>query len=510
MQANQSAVQNDTLQYINITFASEWNFTWNVKCFDSSVPANSSFASANRSVVVDSTVPAVTLNAPADGAFSGNRSVAFNYTPADNTGIVNCTLYTNSSGAFAARQQNLTSVSNGSVNSLNETFGSDGYFVWNINCTDTGNPALSNFAASNYSVVVDATAPEMNYSSPTPANASTIGIDSVSVNVTYSESHRNATFLSFNGTVINATNYSMSCDSAACNYTVTTLSNGAYAYFVWMNDSAGNSNATPQRQLTVSVSTATPTPTQYSPSGSGNVAGFPSFDGFVSASDVLLGRSTTCVFTVTADASYVQSASFRFSLGSASATVAGSKKSAGQWSASFTPSSPGSWECEGIIRGDGYGITRTVRFSALSVATPTPRATASPTLAPEPVPTPPVLLLPSINITAMPKEEVIKAVGDRIRLAQSYVERAKELKQDVREAERLLNLARQKFSQEDYVAALEAVDQSQRLLAASMQKAFPQAEVFISLVVLILLPIGQSRAGALFFFLQSASSSQSK
>ena len=113
----------------------------------------------------DSTPPNVILSTPSNNAWQTSRNVNFTYTPTTNDNYENCSVWTNESG-WNSKQANKSGIINNSINWINETFDSDGYFLWNVECYDqNGN---SNMSAANYTVKVDSSNPNVNLELPAP------------------------------------------------------------------------------------------------------------------------------------------------------------------------------------------------------------------------------------------------------------------------------------------------------------------------------------------------------
>ncbi|MDD5086544.1 MAG: hypothetical protein PHV16_02215, partial [Candidatus Nanoarchaeia archaeon] len=113
----------------------------------------------------DSTPPTVSLSSPYDDTWQKSRNVNFTYTTTTNDHYENCSLWTNESG-WRSKQANKSSIINNSINWINETFDSDGHFLWNIECYDqNGN---SDMDSENYTVKVDTSNPTVTLESPDP------------------------------------------------------------------------------------------------------------------------------------------------------------------------------------------------------------------------------------------------------------------------------------------------------------------------------------------------------
>jgi hypothetical protein len=112
-------------------------------------------------------LPNVTFNAPEDGNTSTSLTVQFNFTPVDDGGFSNCSLWLNSTGSWAYNASNQSAISNNSVNTITLTFADNGTYTWNIQCCD--NASQCTFAAANRTLIVNYTA------IPTPPSGGEVG-----------------------------------------------------------------------------------------------------------------------------------------------------------------------------------------------------------------------------------------------------------------------------------------------------------------------------------------------
>ena len=104
----------------------------------------------------------------------------------------------------------------------------------------------------------------MELVSPTPTNNTYLSANTFIVNVTHTEIHpdRIVFYLSGNSPQISA--YSGSSTA----FTTPALSDGVYTYYVWVNDTAGNTNQTETRTITIDTTPPTTTPTAVDNTGS--------------------------------------------------------------------------------------------------------------------------------------------------------------------------------------------------------------------------------------------------
>ncbi len=152
-------------------------------------------------------------------------------------------------------------MSNTTATSFNATFIttalSDGYYNVTINATDL----YSNTNATEYVTIrIDNTAPVVTFVPLTPANNTNLSQSWVYVNVTTNEETVSA-IVDWNGTY-----YAMTQGSSTNWYrNMTGLSNGSYAYRVYVNDSVNNTGSTGTMNVTIDTSApaitfVTPTP----------------------------------------------------------------------------------------------------------------------------------------------------------------------------------------------------------------------------------------------------------
>ena len=102
---------------------------------------------------------AVTLNSPANNVWQNSKTVDFKYTPIDDYGFTNCSLWTNETGVLALTKLNTTAIVNNTVNTIQHTFSYDGIYSWNIKCYDNAITTQSVFASSDWIVGIDTVSP---------------------------------------------------------------------------------------------------------------------------------------------------------------------------------------------------------------------------------------------------------------------------------------------------------------------------------------------------------------
>ncbi len=118
------------------------------------------------SLYVLAVAPTVTLVTPATTSYTNDDPVVFNCTVtalAPNDTVSSITLYTNMTGTWQANVSNLTAHPDNSTN-FTLVGMPEGHVQWN--CLGTDNGSITNFSTSNFSLVVDRTAPTITYNNP--------------------------------------------------------------------------------------------------------------------------------------------------------------------------------------------------------------------------------------------------------------------------------------------------------------------------------------------------------
>lgn len=112
--------------------------------------------SYNWSFTVDSIQPNLSLNISLDGGnyTVSSSDVVFYYTPSDNLGLANCSLYGNFTGEWALNQTD-GNVSTNSVNNITLLGLPEGIYGWNIQCFDLAGNAVE--LDGNKTLIVDTT-----------------------------------------------------------------------------------------------------------------------------------------------------------------------------------------------------------------------------------------------------------------------------------------------------------------------------------------------------------------
>ena len=209
-------------------------------------------------------LPSVGLASPASGSSTSiNSTIVFTITVSN---AVNFTLFTNSTGSWAATATN-TSLSGGSTHTLNITnIPSESLIIWNARaCTAQG----CAFAPGNYSLILDSKAPRIEYIAQTPADSSILPTTTLIINVSITDPFISIVTLELNG--VNYTSELLNIPAGSPYYTTnkTIATTGSATFAVFVTDSAGNMNATARRTVYGPLSggspSTTPAPTSAAP-----------------------------------------------------------------------------------------------------------------------------------------------------------------------------------------------------------------------------------------------------
>ncbi|MEM3370850.1 MAG: CARDB domain-containing protein [Candidatus Woesearchaeota archaeon] len=145
-----------TFQY----FLLNGNYSWQAECYDLNGHSNLSYSYNISVLVIDSVPPIVTLTSPAQDQYLSSKTVLFNYTPQDATGIKNCTL-------FIDGNENETdfSVRNLEPNYFLLEYLEDGVHNWTVLCFDNSSQQNS-YAPTPVRFSIDTTPPSVILISP--------------------------------------------------------------------------------------------------------------------------------------------------------------------------------------------------------------------------------------------------------------------------------------------------------------------------------------------------------
>ena len=192
-------------------------------------------------------ITSITLNSPTNSTFTSDNTPDFNFTAlSDSDSTLSCSLIIDS----VAFGTNASANNNTATTITANTSLSDGARIWGIDCTDTNGTVSS----ENRTLTVDTQPPSFNFTSPTPANGSTVTDDTAIINITVEDatSPIDTCTIEFDGA-----NDTMSVFGSGlqlyCESTFPNLAEGEYNYTTYVNDSAGNSVAAGPRFFTVNA-----------------------------------------------------------------------------------------------------------------------------------------------------------------------------------------------------------------------------------------------------------------
>lgn len=116
------------------------------------------------------------------------------------------------------------------------------------NATFWVNDTTGNINSSTIWFTVDTTPPALDFQTPTPSNGASLssGTTSATLNISITESNPASLILNWGGV-----NTSYSYSGPYWNITKSVSSGNSYSYYVWANDTAGNSNQTSSRSFSV-------------------------------------------------------------------------------------------------------------------------------------------------------------------------------------------------------------------------------------------------------------------
>ncbi|MBX4196131.1 metallophosphoesterase [Candidatus Pacearchaeota archaeon] len=235
---------------LSLILSAQGRWFWNYQIVDSS--SNRAYNSSNYTITLDSVIPGVTINIPANITYN-NASFNFNVS-LNEQGTV---LFSLNGGAT---NYTMGSTNNQSFNYTNSSI-RDGSYTFKVYANDS---AGNRNDTTSVVFSIDTTVPAVTIDVP---QNTTYTSSSFTFNVTLNE----------NGTVLytlNAglTNYSMSSsDGLHFNASNSSIGQGSFTFKVWVNDSVGNRNDTTQTtffvdSLTPGIEYVSPTDTNGSSS----------------------------------------------------------------------------------------------------------------------------------------------------------------------------------------------------------------------------------------------------
>jgi len=146
---------NNTEKSILFDYPNEGDWIWNVRCRESSNENIYAFASANRTITIDTTNPSINALTPADESYKKSTTVAFTLNASD-IRLSNCALYLNTSGTWVLNVTNATITSN-KLWTISKVFASANKDVlYGVYCNDT---TLNYVFGTNRTLHIDTSTP---------------------------------------------------------------------------------------------------------------------------------------------------------------------------------------------------------------------------------------------------------------------------------------------------------------------------------------------------------------
>ncbi|MBU0980310.1 MAG: hypothetical protein KJ709_05865 [Nanoarchaeota archaeon] len=210
---------------------SNGTYVWNVLCYDS--VGQFAWNSTNYTLHVDSVVPAINLNWPADGYTTSNTVINFNWTATDNLALnLTCNLTIN--GTVNA---SYIAVSNGSANNYSVSGFLEGMQYWNVTCSDLANNSNT---SETRAFTVDTSGPTI---AGITESADPVGYGfNITISATITDANTvNASIVQITepgGTPINFTMITQGSNVYAYNFSG--WKNGSHSYKIFANDSLNN------------------------------------------------------------------------------------------------------------------------------------------------------------------------------------------------------------------------------------------------------------------------------
>ncbi|MFH0978158.1 MAG: hypothetical protein V1837_02535 [Candidatus Woesearchaeota archaeon] len=193
----------------------------------------------------DTVGPTVSLIYPPNAASVVSRYMDFNFSVSDNSSVLNCSLWFNSTAGFKLNKSMTSGLNNHSQTYRFQVNLSDSSYRWNILCyDDCGNSAWS---SANRTFGLDTHRPKVYYLPSTPS-APYLNLTSLVINVSAFDKNNVNLTLEFNGT--NQTGVFQTYDHNISTVVKTGLA-GTYSFKIFARDRYNNTNLTPKRTVTL-------------------------------------------------------------------------------------------------------------------------------------------------------------------------------------------------------------------------------------------------------------------
>jgi hypothetical protein len=214
------------------------SYHWNVMC--NKTNGVEYWANVNYTFHVDNVVPAIILNYPENGNYSGTDDVVFNWTVTDNLAeTIDCNFTLD-----GERNASMSDITNGEAYNLTVKSLSGGIHYWNVTCWDQANNTNT---SKTYNFTVDTEVPHITLNFPPDnmtSNISTVNFNWTAIDNNEETFECNLTIdgkLNATVTVTNNTPYNISLD----------MNDGTYLWNVTCWDSLDNTNTSNTWNLTI-------------------------------------------------------------------------------------------------------------------------------------------------------------------------------------------------------------------------------------------------------------------
>lgn len=249
-QANTSSIGNNSQQVITLTgMTPNANFTFNVLVYQG---GNTTAWNTTNNTYFRTSSEIVLLTSPATGNATNISNVPFKFTPQFTNALNNATLYiwTQLNGNSYLIQGNVSTVTNGTENTISGIIGADGVYIWNVQvCSEAGLKCA--FNATNKTIQRNQGLPTFATVTGNPSNhedgTSVFSSVITEYNISMAFCDISNSTGSFNKTATN------SSGNWTCSYTTGTFSPAHATYYIkfFANDSGFNWGGSDNQSFTV-------------------------------------------------------------------------------------------------------------------------------------------------------------------------------------------------------------------------------------------------------------------
>lgn len=284
-------------QKTNGSSLSDGNHTWNCLAYDTS--GASDWANENRTFMIDTTAPDLTIITPTNTSYS-SEIIDMNYTATD-TNLDKCWYSLDS----AVTNTTISCTSN--ITGINSGQDSSTWIIWS-------NDTLNNVNSTDVTFLVDSYTPMIDWGIGTLANLSSKSQTYVYANVSVNETNQDTITFNIYSNISNVN--SSAYTTAQRNITWFGLTDGIYEYNVTINDILSNENSTTTR--TITLDTIAPSITLISNIADQSATSFPTnATANISSADTNLDECWYYTSDLSTNISYTCNSAFNASFSSA-------------------------------------------------------------------------------------------------------------------------------------------------------------------------------------------------